>query len=828
MTEERGQKVEELYRSARQCEAEQRSAFLSEACLGDEELKREVELLLAKDAPGNTGLGDTVLMSMPTAVLLGHVQKRLKPGTQLGPYTILGVIGAGGMGEVFRALDPRLGRNVAIKVLPEHLSHDPQALARFELEARAIARLSHANIVSIFDIGNDQGINYLVTELLEGASLRSRIKRGPIPWRQAVDLGIAIAEALVGAHSKGLIHRDLKPENVFLTLDHRVKLLDFGIARWKPHVRKQEDGSVLTETLAATVMGTVGYMSPEQVRGEPADAPSDIFSFGCVLYEMVTGKRAFHGPSAAETMAAILREWPIPPGKLQFHIPLDLDHIITRCLEKEPQGRFQDAPALIAALKTITESAAGSEIAKPLATAGAMDSIAVLPFANISGNPDLEYLTDGITDSLINSLSQLRGMRVVARTTVFKYKGQPIDPETAGRALKVRAILMGRVAQRGEFLDVQSELVDVQEGSQLWGQQYRHKLTDIFVVQETIAREITKKLKLKLTRAKMERLTRRYTEDSEAYQLFLRGRYYWNKRTPAWMRKGIEHFELAIQKDPGYALAHAGLADCYALLGSYGALSPQEAFQKSRDSALNALAIDKTLADAHSPLAFVQGFYEWDWRGAERGFKRAIDLSPSFPTFHWYGYLLMALGRLDEAFVNIRQALDSDPLALVINAQLAWAMQFARRYDDAIEQARKTLEMDPAYGLAHLWMGLSYLHKGSHDVAISSLQTAHKNLDMAPIVLGALGYAYAINGRSEEAHQALVQLAADAQRHYVTPVAQALIYIGLGELDQAFEWFEKALEDRSWWLAWLKVDPLFDRARSDPRFPLLMSRVGLS
>ena len=553
----------------------ERASFVQSACADDPELFSQVwhyvqweermngflldPFLLAKDTPGTIKLTDTSRIPPPTQVLDEHPQKRLTPGTKLGPYTLVAAIGAGGMGEVFRALDSRLGRYVAIKVLPEHLSHDPQALARFELEARAIATLSHTNIVTIFDVGNDQGINYLVTELLEGETLRNRVKRGPIPWREAVDLGIAIAEALAGAHSKGLIHRDLKPDNVFLTVDQRVKLLDFGIARWKPHVRKQEDGSVLTQTLEGTVMGTVGYMSPEQVRGEPADAPCDIFSFGCVLYEMVTGRRAFHGASPAETMAAILKERPIPPGQLQFHIPLDLDHIIASCLEKEPQGRFQDAPALVAALRTITESTLASGTVTPFpATAGAVDSIAVLPFSNVSGSPDLEYLTDGITEILINSLSRVRGMRVVERTTVFKYKGQLIDPETAGRALKGRAILMGWVAQRGESLEVHSELVDVRDGSQIWGQQYHHKLTDIFVVQETIVREITKKLKLKLSREKMQRLTRRYTEDPEAYQLFLRGRYYWNKRTPAWMRKGNRTFPSGeIQKDPGYALARS-------------------------------------------------------------------------------------------------------------------------------------------------------------------------------------------------------------------------------------------------------------------------------
>jgi len=832
VSRERRQRIDELFHLARGREPDQQSLLLAEACETDEELRSEVERLLAEDSNKKEEQNkDRTLTFVPTVPRKGS-RVRLATGAQLGPYKILAVLGTGGMGEVYRAHDPRLGRDVAIKVQPEHLTVDPQALARFELEARAVAALSHPNILAIFDLGNDQGIRYVVTELLEGESLGHRVRSGAIPWREAVGIGIDIGEALSAAHSKGLIHRDLKPDNVFLTTDHQVKLLDFGIVRWKPNAMTIENPLISAQTLAGTLLGTMGYMSPEQLRGEPVDAPSDIFSFGCVLYEMLTGRHAFGGESLAETIAAVLKERPEPPSRLEAPIPPDLDRIVATCLEKRPQDRFQSGRALAAALRAVGDLARATEMSRllpPVPRDAAIDSIAVLPFENASGNTELEYLTDGITESLINSLSQLGGVRVVARSTVFKYKGHEVNPETMGRALKVRALLMGRVTQRGELLNIQSELVDVQGGSQIWGEQYTHKFRDIFVVQEVIAREIARKLKLKLSREQRKRLTRRYTENSEAYQLYLRGRYYWNKRTPEWMRKGIENFQLAIQADPEYALAYAGLADCFALLGSYGALSPVDAFQKAKRSALKALEIDNMLAEAHTSLAFTEAFYDWDWPAAQVSFKRAIRLSPSYPTaHHWYSYLLMAHARWDETFATIRRALDLDPLALIINAQLSWALHLSRRYDDAIEQAQKTLEMDPNFGIAQLWMGLSHLQNRNYDKALPSLQSAHQILGSAPIVLGALGQAHALAGLRDVANATIAQLAEQGRERYVTPVATALIFLGLGKLDQAFDWLEKGLEDRSWWLAWLKVDPLFDPCRSDPRFQSLAARVGLT
>ncbi len=837
MNPELWQKAQELFQESRTRTPQDRADFLAQACAADQELRDAVDRLLEEDhtlatvsnAPtvGQRSQPAPVEALSPTE----NRKSRLVPGGPLGPYNIIAGLAAGGMGEVYRAHDPRLGRDVAIKVLPERMTDDPQALARFSLEARAVAALSHPNIVAVFDMGIDQGISYVVTELLEGESLGDRLRQGPVPWQQTVEYGIAIAQALNAAHSKGLIHRDLKPDNIFLGSEHTLKLLDFGIVRWKSAVLSDSGQPFSDLTLAGTVLGTVGYMSPEQVRGETAEAPSDIFSFGCVLYEMLTGKRAFRRNSTAESLAAILKEHPAPPSRVEPGIPPELDRIVGSCLEKRPQDRFQNAKSVELALRAVADRAKSSEISRLLPTVprdSTIDSIAVLPFENASGNPDLEYLTDGITENIVNSLSHLGNLRVIARSTVFKYKGQRVDPEAVGRALKVRAVLTGRVTQRQEILDVQAELVDALEGSQIWGERYAHKFGDIFVVQEVIAKEITRKLKLKLSREQKKRLNRRYTENSEAYQLYLRGRFYWNKRTPQWMRKGIEHFQMAIESDPGYALAYGGLADCFALLGSYGALAPADAFQKAKSSALKALEIDPKLVEAQTSLAFCEGFYDWDWAAAQTGFERAIDLGPSYPTAHnWYAYVLMAFGRWDEAFATIRRALNLDPLALVINAQMSWALHLSRRYEEAIEQAQKTLEMDPQFGIAHLWLGLSLLQLGNYPEAINTLQSAYKILG-APIVLGALGQAYAMAGVPEKAHEALAQLNAQVASRYVTPVAMAVVHLGLRQLDEAFDWLEKGVQDRSWWLAWLKVDPLFDAARSDFRLESLMQRTKLT
>ena len=591
-------------------------------------------------------------------------------GQTLAHYRIVSLLGKGGMGDVYLGEDTTLGRKVALKLLPAAFTSDRERLRRFEQEARAVSALNHPNIITIHEIGQVHteagGMRYLVTEYIEGETLRQWTEREPLILSHALDIAVQVASALAAAHAAGITHRDIKPENVMVRPDGLVKVLDFGLAKLR------EERAVELETLASTpplstapgmVMGTVGYMSPEQVRGEEADAPSDIFSFGCVLYEMVTGQRAFARLTAAETMAAILQGEPPEIAASVKDLPHELMRVIRRCLEKGPAERFQSARDLGFALR---EMSSGSNLVKSvsapdkahshpalwLAVAVALlllsvtlylftgrgktiDSLAILPLANASANPDAEYLSDGIAESIISSLSQLPRLRVMARSTVFRYKGQEIDPRKVGRDLQVDAVLTGNLIQRGETLIINMELVKVADGSQLWGEQYQRKFSDVLAVQAEIAKQISEKLRLKLTGEEQQRLTKDYTENAEAYQLYLKGRYYLNRRTPEGLKKGIEYFQQATDKDPNYALAYAGMADSYSLLGSaVGGISPRENFPKARAAALKALELDDTLAEAYAALVLVRLRYDWDWLAAEREIKRAIELNPNYPIAH--------------------------------------------------------------------------------------------------------------------------------------------------------------------------------------------------
>jgi serine/threonine protein kinase/Tfp pilus assembly protein PilF len=732
------------------------------------------------------------------------------------------------MGEVYRAHDARLGRDVAIKVLPARLADDTHALQRFIREAQAVAALTHPNIVAVFDVGTDHDVTYTVTELLEGETLGARIRRGPLTWQDAVDVAIAVAEALTAAHAKDLIHRDLKPDNIFLTSDHRVKLLDFGIARWRRGPRNGQKTKTAA-TVVGTVIGTLAYMSPEQARGEAADAPSDIYSLGCVLHEAVTGRRAFDRATAAETLAAILKDEVAPASASDTLIPAEFDRVVARCLQKRPHDRYQDAQRLIAELKRLRETGSAVSVVVDGAPVSRIDSIAVLPFAYESGAAELDYLSDGITESIINSLSQLEHIRVVARTTSFQYRGQEKDLETVCDKLNVRAALIGRVAKRGELLNVQCELFDVRKRSQVWGDQYIRKPSDVFTVQEEIARDIVRKLRVKLSQEQKKRLTKRYTENTEAYEIYLRGRFYWNKRTPQWMQKGIEHFKIALEKDPEYALAYAGLADCFAVLGSYGVMPPKEAFPRSKMAALKALAIDKNLAEARTSLAFVESFHEWKWADAEKDFKRSLKLRPSYATAHqWQSFMLSALCRHDEALASVRKALEIDPLSLPINSQLCWILYTSRRYDAAIQQALRALEMDQSFGLTHYWLGLSYLQTQRFDQAIECFQTTYKVAAANLLALSAIGHTNAVAGRRKAAEQIIKQLTDAAKERYVSPFNFVLVYLGLRDYETALDWLDKCIDDRAFWMAFLRSDPIFDPLSEHARFKRLFATVGLN
>jgi TolB-like protein len=776
-------------------------------------------------------------------------------GTRLGPYEILAPLGAGGMGEVYRARDIRLGREVAVKVLPDHLSRDPDSLARFEREARAVAALAHPNILDVHDFGNESGIAYLVTELLDGESLRQRLTGSPLPWRTAVEIGLAVADGLASAHAHGIVHRDLKPENVFLTFDGRVKILDFGLARLEPEKSTETSPTFATPTKTGTVMGTAGYMSPEQARGGHADPRSDIFSLGCILYEMATGKRAFFAGNAAETLVAILRDEPKDPGDLVPELPDQLRLVILRCLSKYPDSRFESARDLAFALKVAgTESAlartarpAKRRLARPILLligaaavvvllilgvsawfhrAGRIDSLAVLPFANASRDPNAEYLSAGITESVINSLLQLPQLRVIPRASVFEYRGGR-DPLKAGRDLDVRSVLTGTVSQIGDRLVVQAELTDVKRGSQMWGKRFEEKVSDAFAVQERIAQEILKSLRLELSGEDEERVAKRYTGDAEAYKLYLKGRLYWNRRTDDSIEKSIGFFEQAIARDPRYALAYAGLADSYLLVAFYGALPPKEVLPKARKAAMRALEIDGDLAEGHALLADLKYLFEWDWPGAEREFVRAIELNPRYATAHqWYSNYLAVLKRTKEACVEVLQAEDLDPLNPVISMDVGLTCYYTSGdYGKAIEQYRKVLELNPDFVLAHLYLGLAHVRRNELAQAVSEMEIVKRLAPGQPDAVALLGYAYGVAGRRAEAEQALAELKALSKRRYVSAFPMAWVYVGLGDRDRAFEWLEKAYEERAGRIVYVYGERAFDPLRSDPRFRDLLRRL---
>ncbi|MEP6470858.1 MAG: protein kinase [Acidobacteriota bacterium] len=776
----------------------------------------------------------------------------LPAGTRLGRYQTLGPLGKGGMGEVYRARDLVLEREIAVKVLPDGFAQDPEWLARFEREARAVAALEHSNILGIHDFGNESGIAYIVFELLNGETLRARLTGKPLPWRDAVRIGRCVAEGLASAHAHGIVHRDLKPENIFVMFDDRVKILDFGLARQEPEKATETSPTVANPTMPGTVMGTAGYMSPEQAEGSRADPRSDIFSLGCVLYEMATGKRAFFRGTRQEVLFAVVHDEPKDPADLVPDLPDQLRRVILRCLKKHPEGRFESARDLAFALESTLTDFHPAPVPVPpkshravaisilalaaiaslvivgrrawLPRPGPVDSLAVLPFTNASRDPSSEYLSDGITESLINSFSQLSELRVLPPTTVFAYKGK--DALKAGRELGVQAVLTGRVLPQGDSLVVQAELTDVKRGSQMWGKRFHEKFSDVFVVQESIAREILQSLRLKLTGAQEQRLARRYTENAAAYDLYLKGRFYWNKRTEEATDKSIEFFQAAIERDPNYALAYAGLADSYLARAFYGTGPPREIMPKAREAATRALQIDDRLAEAHTLLADSRYLFDWDWPGAEKEFRRALELNPNYPTAHqWYANFLTVSGRASEGLTEILRARELDPLNLVLNTDVGLTYYFGGQHEKALEEYRKTLELEPNFFLALVYRGFVYLRQNRPEDAMRDFQEAHRLAEDEPDPIALLGYADGMAGRRPDAETKLKELNALSKRRYVSAFPVAWVYVGLGNRDRALEWLEKAYTERALRLVYLKVEHGFDPLRSDPRFQDLLRRL---
>lgn len=760
-------------------------------------------------------------------------------GSRFGHYEVIARLGAGAMAEVYRARDLTLGRQVALKVLPAQVLTDPSRLARFRQEASAASSLNHPNIVTVYEIGQVDELTYIALELVEGKTLRELLTGTPLGTLTVVRLAEQIAEGLAKAHGATIVHRDLKPENVMVTDDELVKILDFGIAKFAQPASSDDTTDLVAasqvQTGSGIVLGTVTYMSPEQARGQTVDFRSDQFALGVMLYEMTTGRHPFRSQSTAETLSAIIRDTPPPVAALNAGTPAPLCWIIDRCLAKDPDDRYASTRDLARDLEAIAQhlsNPSGSVFAapRPRAKRKIIDSLAVLPLVNASGDADADYLGDGITERIINELSRLRKLKVMARSTVFRYKDRAEDPQRVGLDLRVDAVVTGRVVLRGDTLTVSAELVDVGEGSQLWGAQYTRKVDDISSLHEEISNEIATRLRGRRSAAKPARPARPATTSGEAYQLYLRGRFFWNKRTPEGIKRGIEYLQRAIDTDPLFALAHAGLADCYSVLAAseFAIFPPRQIMPRAKAAATQAVEIDDGLAEAHCALASIKFWYDWDWPGAERGFKRALDLNPGYAAAHtWYGEFLSAMERPQEALAECRRSVDLDPLSVTALWSLGRVLLITHEYDLAIEEMHKALEIDPTFMRPYYVLAWAYYKVGRPEEGIASIQKSIAIGGENPFKKGYLGHLYAITGKPDEARRILEELAAQSALRYVSGFYRAIVHCGLGEADQAFTYLDQAVDERSGWLPYAKVGAFLDPLRDDPRFGDLLRRIGL-
>jgi len=789
-------------------------------------------------------------------------------GQTLGHYRILEEVGAGGMGVVYRARDEQLERDVALKVLPPGTLGDDSARRNFRKEALALAKLNHPNIETVFEFGSQDGTDFLVLEYLPGPTLGQTLASGPLPEKEVIAIGMQIAAALEEAHDRGIIHRDLKPANVALTSRGQAKVLDFGLAKWL-HADDEITANITSDS--GGVPGTCPYLSPEQIRGEAADARSDIHAIGAVLYEMATGQRAFPGELFSQVMDAIVHRQPVPPRTLNPKISVELDRIISKCLDKEPDHRYQSAKELLADLRRLAASSSrnvvpaslrptlrirkkaltsvvvgfGAVLAVAIALValnihGLRDdlfgrkkptqirSIAVLPLANVSGDTQEDYFADGVTDELITELAQVGGLRVISRTSVMAYKGVKKPLPQIARELDVDAVVEGSVQRSGNKVRINAELIQASNDRLVWGKSYERDLSDILTLQSAIAKAIVDEIEVTVTPQEEVRLVRSQSVNPEAHEAYLAGRFYWNKRTAEGVTKGVDYFEQAIAKDPKYALAYAGLADSYHALPEFTSMPIEEAFPKARAAAMKALELDDSLAEPHSALASVIEDYDWDWPGAEQEYKRAIELNPGLAGVRAsYSNLLLELGRLPEALSQAKIAQQIDPLSVSANDNLAAVLYYSGDYDGSINQCRKTLDLDPTSHQAHRHLGQAYTQKKQYAEAIAELKKAIELSHGGSEAFAEVGYVYGVSGKKNDAERILQELSRPADGH-VSHYRLAIVYMGLGENEKALDSLEQAVKERAPGVVHLKVSPVFNELRSAQRFQKLLTDMGLT
>jgi len=782
-------------------------------------------------------------------------------GLALGHYLVVEEIGSGGMGDVYLARDQHLDRDVAIKVLPPKMFRDDSARKRFRREAIALSKLNHPNIGTVHDFDTQQGIDFLVMEYVPGVTLADRIADHPLPEKEITRLGLQLAEGLIAAHEENIIHRDLKPHNLRLTPDGRLKILDFGLAKLVKPARPEAETEIKTQA----VMGTLPYMSPEQLQGDAIDERSDIWAVGTVLYEMATGHPAFHEKTTTATADAILHSPVVSPGTLVPTLSPRLEDVILKCLEKEAENRYQSAKELAVDLRRLSSPSSTSVVIgkrkswrSSLAratfggssmvlivvalliafnTAGLRDrffetrgqpqinSLAVLPLANLSRDPEQDYFADGMTEALITDLAKSPNLRVISRTSVMHYKGTKKSLPEIARELHVDAIVEGSVLRSENRVRITAQLIKAGTDENVWADSYERDLKDVLGLQNEVAHAITERVEGRLSKDTQNHGGSAHPVDPEAYEAYLKGRYYWNKRDRVSLEKSLTYFDEAIKKDPKYALAYAGLADVYVVIGSDWATGPRDSNEQAKVAAQKALALDDSLAEPHASLASVY-HNQWNWQEAEHEFKRAITLNPNYATgHHWYSIYLSTTGRFNEAVSEARKAAELDPLSLIITASLGDRLKEARRYKEAENECRKTLDMDPNFGLGHLCIGMSYSDEGHFKKGIPELQKGIALLPGSPYFIGQLGVAYALSG-DRRAAQDVINKLKNLSRSHVPNYSIAVIYAALGDKEQTLSWLARAYQERDEDIIYIKIEPALGRVRDDPRFRDLLARVG--